>query len=207
MSITAPFVTAIVLAAGGSNRLGQPKQVLPFRGATLLDATLQMVRDCGFDQLLVALGGNVEVIRTTVDLAGTEVVENREYATGCSSSLRTAMARVDPRADGVVLLLGDQPGVRADTVRELIGTAGSAEIGVCRYRDGLGHPFWFGRSRFADLTRLHGDKAIWKLLHSGRFDVTELGVDHSIPLDVDTWTDYEALLRTDTTSSSTAARG
>ena len=52
-----PFVAGLVLAAGGSSRLGRPKQLLPYRGATLLDAVLGTARACGFDQLLVALGG------------------------------------------------------------------------------------------------------------------------------------------------------
>ena len=65
---------------------------------------------------------------------------------------------------------------------------------MCRYRDGPGHPFWFSRSLFADLATLHGDKAVWKLLESGRWSVVEVAVDTPIPLDVDTWQDYQQLL-------------
>jgi molybdenum cofactor cytidylyltransferase len=204
--IKASFVTGIVLAAGGSSRLGQPKQLLPFRGSTLLDATLGMARDAGFDQLLLALGGSAQAVRAQVDFAGAQLVENPEFDTGCGSSLRAAMVHVDSRADGVVVLLGDQPGVQAKTIRALIAASDPSGIGVCRYRDGLGHPFWFGRENFVDLAQLHGDKAIWKLLHSGRFDVTEVAVDESIPLDVDTWADYEALLDAELAYTSVVGR-
>ena len=102
------------------------------------------------------------------------------------------MSAVDPRADGVVLLLGDQPGVQADVVTRLIDDAGASPIGVCRYADGLGHPFWFDRDLFAELHALHGDKAVWKLLHSARFAVREISVDTQVPIDVDTWDDYRA---------------
>jgi molybdenum cofactor cytidylyltransferase len=84
--------------------------------------------------------------------------------------------------------------VSPDAVRRLIAEAGHSPLGVCRYSDGRGHPFWFHRDVFADLRSLHGDKAIWKLVESGRYDVAEVEIDGPVPLDVDTWDDYEALL-------------
>lgn len=185
------FVAGLVLAAGSSSRLGQPKQLLPFRGSTLLDATLAVARSCGFDQLLVALGGAQDEVREAVDLSGLSIVENPSYGTGCGSSVRTAVGAVDPRADGLVLLLGDQPQVLPSAVRSLVGVA---SIGVCRYADGLGHPFWFDRTMFPALLDLHGDKAVWKLLHSGQYDVVEVPVPGPVPIDVDTWDDYQRLL-------------
>jgi molybdenum cofactor cytidylyltransferase len=188
------FVTGLVLAAGASKRLGQPKQLLPYRGATLLDATLTMARRCGFDQLLVTLGGAGTAVRAQCDLSGLSLVENAEFGTGCGSSISTAVRAVDPRADGVVLLLGDQPQVSCDTVTQLIAEAASAPMGVCRYDDALGHPFWFNRTLFESLTTLHGDKAVWKLLHSGLHRVVEVPTAGTVPIDVDTWQDYRQLL-------------
>jgi molybdenum cofactor cytidylyltransferase len=69
-----------------------------------------------------------------------------------------------------------------------------APIAVCRYRDGIGHPFWFARSVFPQLAELHGDKGVWKLIESGRHAVVEVAVDTAVPADVDTWADYERLL-------------
>ncbi|QOC95328.1 nucleotidyltransferase family protein [Micromonospora craniellae] len=190
-------VTGLVLAAGASVRLGEAKQLLPYRGRTLLDATLDLARSCGFGQLLVTLGGAADRVRDRVDLTGCEVVENAAFSTGCGSSISTAVRAVDPGADALVLLLGDQPGVRADDVRRLAATD-DTPLAVCRYTDGLGHPFRFGRAVFADLADLHGDKAVWKLLHSGRHPVTELSVDGPVPIDVDTRADYERLLTGET---------
>ena len=189
-----PFVTGLVLAAGGSSRLGQPKQLLPWRGATLLDAVLGTARDCPFDQLVVALGGSAEQVRAIVDLRGADVVVNDEFGSGCSSSIAAAMGALDPRCEVLVLMLGDQPGVSADAVRALLAGRGSAPLAVCSWSDGRGHPFAFARESFADLGSLHGDKAVWKLLDRRAGDVAEVAVAGPVPRDVDTWEDYEALV-------------
>ena len=188
------FVTGLVLAAGGSRRLGRPKQLLPYRGGTLLAHTLETARACGFGQLVVALGGGADAVRAGVDLAGADVAVNDAYGTGCSSSIAAALGVLDPRCDELVLLLGDQPGVGVATVRALLDGRGDAPLAVCRYDDGRGHPFAFSRAVFGDLAALHGDKAVWKLLERRPGAVREVPVPGAVPLDVDTWEDYEALL-------------
>ena len=185
-------VTGLVLAAGGSRRLGEAKQLLPFRGRTLLDATLDMARACGFDHLVVTLGGSAAAIRARVDLSGVRVIENPAFSTGCGSSISAAVPHVPADSETLVLLLGDQPGVDPSVVRRLADVP--TPLGVCRYADGLGHPFLFHRGVFGDLAGLHGDKAVWKLLHSGRYPVSEIDAPGTVPIDVDTREDYERLL-------------
>ncbi|MFI5891421.1 NTP transferase domain-containing protein [Actinoplanes sp. NPDC051513] len=180
----------LVLAAGGSLRLGEAKQLLPYRGRTLLDATLDMARACGFDELLVTLGGSEAEIRSRVDLSGCAVVDNPDFSDGCGSSIRSAVPHVS--ADTLVLLLGDQPGIDPGDVRRLCETR--TQMAVCRYADGLGHPFLFRRETFGVLATLHGDKAVWKVLHSGEFEVTQVPVARETPIDVDTREDYRRLL-------------
>lgn len=190
------FVTGLILAAGGSRRLGAPKQLLPYQAGTILGATLETARNCAFDQLIVTLGGASAQVRERVDLDGLTVAENPEFGTGCSSSIVAALEVVDPRSDGIVLMLGDQPGVTSASVWSLVAEmAGrAAPIGVSRYDDGRGHPFWFGRELFGELRGLHGDKRVWKLIESGRHLVTEVRAAGNVPLDVDDWNDYQALL-------------
>lgn len=195
------FLSAVVLAAGSSRRLGRPKQTLPFRDTTLLGATLDVVRAAGVDQALVTLGGAAPQVRAAVDLDGFDVVEVEDHGQGCAASIVAAVDRIDPSADGFVLLLGDQPGVDAGHIRALatfsVQNQPGPDAAVTLYDDGPGHPLWLSRGRFGDLRRLQGDKAVWKLLDSGGLDVRELAVPgRTVPLDVDTWDDYEALCRT-----------
>jgi molybdenum cofactor cytidylyltransferase len=184
--------SGLVLAAGGSSRLGRPKQLLPYGDATLLDHTLGVARACGFDQLVCVLGGGADEVRARVDLAGVEVVVNDVFGTGCSSSIAAAL----PQIAGVVLFLrlGDQPGVVPASVHALLARRGDAGLAVCRYDDGRGHPFAFSRAVFAELAALHGDKGVWKLLDRAGDAVAEVPVDGAIPPDIDTWEDYERAL-------------
>jgi molybdenum cofactor cytidylyltransferase len=188
------FVTGLVLAAGGYKRLGQPKQLLPYRSDTLLDHVLATARASRFDQLLCVLGGGAEGVREGVDLSGFEVVENRHFGEGCSSSIATALGAVDPRADVLVLMLGDQPGVTGGAVEALIEGRGDAPLAACAYDDGRGHPFAFARSVFGELSELRGDKGVWKLMDRYGDQVADVEVAGPIPRDVDTWEDYEAVL-------------
>src|SRR5436305_4159731 len=88
-------VAGLVLAAGGSTRLGQPKQLLPYGDATLLDHVLETARACRFDQLLCVVNGSLDA----VNFAGVDVVENLHSGEGCASSIAVALGALDPRVE------------------------------------------------------------------------------------------------------------
>lgn len=188
------FITGLVLGAGGSSRLGQPKQLLPYGERTLLGHTLDTARRCGLTQIVVPIGGAADEVRERVDLSGADVVVNPGYGQGCSSSIAAALETVDPRCEILVLMLGDQPGVTPATVRALIDGRGDAPLAVCRYDDGRGHPLAFDRRIFPQLADLHGDKGVWRLLDQREAEVVEVRIAGNVPLDVDTPEDYQAVL-------------
>jgi molybdenum cofactor cytidylyltransferase len=189
-----PVVAGVVLGAGGSRRLGRPKQVLPYRGGTLLGHVVGVARECPFEQVVVAIGGAADEVRAGVDLDGLDVVVVEAYGEGCSSSIGAALGALDPRCAVMVLMLGDQPGVTPAAVRALLAGRGDAPLAVCRYEDGPGHPIAFARETFPDLAALHGDKGVWRLLDRRRDEVAEVPVAGPVPRDVDTQEDYEAVV-------------
>jgi len=193
--VSREFTTGLVLAAGGSKRLGQPKQLLPYGSATLLDHVLNTARVCDFDQLICVIGGSSHEIGATVNVDGIQVVTNDHFGEGCSSSIAAALTAVDARCQVLVLMLGDQPGVTAATVTKLLEGRGDGELAACAYEDGRGHPLAFAHSTFHDLASLHGDKGVWKLLDRAGDHVVDVPVGGTIPRDVDTWDDYEAVAR------------
>ena len=87
-----------MLAAGGSRRLGRPKQLLPYRDGTLLDHVVGIARRA-VRPAIVAVGGGAADVRAGVDLSGAEVVVNDAYGEGCSSSIAAALDVVDPRCE------------------------------------------------------------------------------------------------------------
>jgi molybdenum cofactor cytidylyltransferase len=188
------FVTGLVLGAGGSRRLGRPKQLLPYGDNTLLGHVLDTARECPFDQLIVALGGAADGVREQVDLRGADVVINDAFGSGCSSSIAAALGAVDASCDLLVLMLGDMPGVKVENVKALLAGRGDAPLAVCRYDDERGHPFAFERRMFEELASLHGDKGVWRLLDRRADEVAEIRIPGPVPLDVDTPEDYEAVL-------------
>ena len=114
------MISAIVLAAGMSSRMGQPKPVLRIAGQPLLERVVATVRRSRVDEIVVVLGHEADRVRREVALDGATVVVNEAYAEGMSSSIRAGLRAVDPRAQGYVVVLGDQPFVSSSTLDALI---------------------------------------------------------------------------------------
>jgi molybdenum cofactor cytidylyltransferase len=193
-----PFVSALVLAAGASTRLGQPKQLLPFGPTTLLGKVVAEARAATtLDEVVVVIGGAAEQVRRHVDLGGATVVENPQFGEGCGASYRAGIAALDSRADAVAVLLGDQPGIDRVVIDCVVDEWRRTQhrIMLASYRAREGHPLIFARTLFAQLTELRGDKAAWKIVDAQRGWVRPVLVDRPHPRDVNTWQEYEALLR------------
>ena len=190
------FISGLVLGAGASSRLGQPKQLLPFKGTTLLGWVIaQAEMATGLDELIVVLGRAADEIREQVDFGDAKVVDNPVFGDGCSSSYRAGIGALDPKSDAIMILLGDQPGVGPEIIDRVAfeWRQSDGQIVLSSYRDRKGHPLLFAKPLFDKLVGLHGDKAAWKLVDANTDLVREVSFDHSFPEDIDTWEDFKRL--------------
>lgn len=189
-------MVGVVLGAGRSSRFGTPKQLLPFGDTTLLGQAVRSANASNLDRVVVVLGRASEELRASVDFGRAVVVENTAYGTGCASSLLAGMGAAGEGCEALVLLLGDQPGVKTEFI-DLTLSGWRRErpwASVTSYRGELGHPFIFAREAYGDLRGLHGDKAVWKLIEAYPERVLRVEIDAALPPDVDTPEDYEMAL-------------
>jgi molybdenum cofactor cytidylyltransferase len=188
------FISGLILGAGASQRLGQPKQLLSFGGTTLLGWVVgQAELAAGLDELVVVLGRAAEQIRERVDFGAAKVVDNPVFGEGCASSYRAGLAALNPQSDAIMIILGDQPGIRPEIIDRMANEwrQGNSQIALCSYRGRRAHPMIFAKPLFNQLVGLHGDKAAWKLVDAHTNLVQEIQLDLPLPDDINTWSDFE----------------
>ena len=119
-----------------------------------------------------------------------------ERTTLSASSLLAGLDAAGESCEALMLLLGDQPGVRTEFINFALSEWRRERpwASMISYRGGLGHPFVFAREAFGDLRGLHGDKAVWKLVEAYPDRVLRVEIEAALPPDVDTPEDYEMAL-------------
>ena len=152
-------VAAVILAAGASSRMGSPKQTLRYRGESLLRRAALAALGAGCRPVVVVTGAHAELSRRELEGLGVREAFNPHWETGMASSVRAgveALAGAD--ADGVVLMLCDQPHVTAEVISGLVAAhrATLRSVVASAYGGGFGVPALFGRTLFAELAQLEG---------------------------------------------------
>ena len=183
------FISGLVLGAGASTRFGQPKQLLPYQGTTLLEWVVsQAQRADAIDEVVVVLGRAADEVRKRVDFGGAKVVDNPVFGEGCASSYRAGIGSIDSRSDAIMILLGDQPGVGPEIIARVaeVFRQGSHQIVLACYQGRKGHPMLFARPLFDKLVELHGDKAAWKLVDANPDLIGVAELENTYPQDINT---------------------
>lgn len=191
------FISGLILGAGASQRLGPPKQLLPFRGTTMLGWVVdQAQKATSLDEVVVVLGRAADQVRERVDFGAARVVENPVFGEGCSSSYRAGIGALDADSSAIMIILGDMPGITPEIINALADAwrTSDAPVALCSYQGRKGHPMIFAHSMFAQLVDLHGDKAAWKLVDANAAVVQEVNFDLPFPDDINTPSDFERLL-------------
>lgn len=165
----APAIAAVILAAGGSSRLGRPKQLLASGGRSLLRRVAEAAADSGCSPIVAVVGANAERMREELTRLPVSVVENAAWERGIGSSIKTGVSAVaaDPDVDAVLLLLCDQPRVSCAVLRSLISSFARPEalVAASAYAGALGPPALFSRALFAELLSLDDGEGAKRVIH------------------------------------------
>jgi molybdenum cofactor cytidylyltransferase len=191
-------VAAIILAAGASRRLGQPKQLLDHRGETLLERAIHLANAAGAAPVLVVLGAHFEVISAAFPLNEAIAIHNDKWEQGLATSIHAGLRALDvcaPHIPGVLLMNCDQPRLTSDHLRALIEAFDAqavAGIVASAYAGILGVPAVFPRSVFPQLNALRGDKGARSLLAQPPCTLIALSLEGG-EVDIDLPADLEQL--------------
>jgi molybdenum cofactor cytidylyltransferase len=188
---------AVVLAAGGSRRLGRTKQLEPWGDSNLLGHVVSRTSEFPVDEVWVVLGHDSERILEGTDLGEAYVVENLEWEEGIASSLRVALDALTrlSRCDQALVVIGDQPDVAVETVVELLEShrKEGRPVTVPKYRYNWGNPVVIDRSLWARVMSLEGDEGAKRLWQAHPEWVNEVWFSDTGPRDVDTEADVAEL--------------
>jgi molybdenum cofactor cytidylyltransferase len=189
----------VILAAGESARMGEPKQLLPFRGTTLLGHAIATARDVPEAEIVVVLGAHAAQIRPHVAASDPRVfvAENPAWAEGMAGSIRVGLRTlldVRPQISAALFLVCDQPLLISAVLHDLVEAHARTgqPIAACEYGGTLGVPALFSRALFPELLALQGTSGARQLIQRHREET--VGVPwEAATMDVDTPADYAKL--------------
>ncbi len=194
MSTKTPLVSAVLLAAGKSERMGQNKLLMPFEGGTIIERTLDNLLASRVGEVVIVLGARAQEIGAVVGKRSVKQVLNPNYAQGMSTSLKTGAQMISKKAKFIMVVLGDQPFVTWDTYNQLIEAALETDKGIIIpvYRQQRGNPIIVKADYIPEVVRFTGDVGGRELLVQYPNDVLEVVVfDEGIIINVNTRDEYE----------------
>ena len=197
MSPHSKNIGAVILAAGGSCRFGQPKQLILFHGETLLRRVINAVRDAHCSPIVVVIASDDEKVARELRPASVAMVENKQWQRGIGSSIRAgvqALTRKPLDIDAIVLLVCDQPAVDAHAIKRLITLRSTTnkDIVASKYADTLGVPALFSSAFFRELGSLEDGAGAKSIIQQNRNRVAEFLFPGG-EIDIDTREEWEKL--------------
>lgn len=199
MENRAENIAVVILAAGASRRLGKAKQLLVFRGETLLRRAVKTALASVCHPVIAVFGANAENLRGEIDAFDVEIVENPHWENGMGTSIQIglkSLAENYPNASGAVLMVCDQPFVSVDLIEQLTRNfrLTNSPIVACSYGDTIGVPALFSRRLFPELMNLKADDGAKKIIYRHLENVVEISFEAGAT-DVDTEQDYLNLMK------------
>jgi CTP:molybdopterin cytidylyltransferase MocA len=192
-----PDLAIVILAAGGSRRLGEPKQLVSFRGEPLIRYLARTAAAFDADNLIVVVGGNACECVEALENTGVDIVGNPFWETGLASSIRLGVERAEARgAQAVLLLLADQPLLDSEIIAQYVErmTGKPDQIIAADHGAVIGPPMLFGSDWFSDLKTLEGDQGARHLVRA-RKETIDLVQWPDGSIDIDTPEDLKKLIK------------
>ena len=190
-------VSAVILAAGTSSRMGKAKQLLALGESTVLAQTLAHVQAAALHEIILVLGASAETIRRRLPSPRElKIVVNHAYQQGIASSLRAGLSAVDPGSHAALIVLGDQPFIRPQTLDRIVAEyqRSQAQIVIPTHQGQRGNPVLLDRSVFAEVMALEGDVGSRAIFARHLDGIVNVEVEDSgVLLDLDDPVDYERL--------------
>ena len=186
-------ISAILLAAGESKRMGVSKLALPWGRKTVLERCVDVLVRSNIKEVVVVLSDRTKALGDRLRGPKVRLVVNPNYHRGMSTSIRRGVQAVDRKSDGMLIALGDQPLLRTKTINALIHALvqEKGKIIVPVFRGRRGHPVLFGPTFAKELLQLKGDVGARSLLQRHPKSVFEVRTrSEGVVVDVDTWNDY-----------------
>ena len=190
-------IAAVVLAAGRSQRMGEPKLVLPLEGQTVIEKVVGALHEAGVSEIVVVTGAAEEQVRSALEGTSARMVHNPQYEKSeMLTSLQTGIRALTADAKALLVVLGDQPTIATDVVQSVVDTYHShgALLVVPSYQMRRGHPWLADRSLWADLLTLDETQTMRDFLNAHAKEIDYVTVDSpGILMDLDTPEDYRRL--------------
>lgn len=188
-------LSILILAAGNSSRLGQPKQLIEFEGQTLIERITETALLIT-DDILIILGGNFELIIPKLERFNDTIstIFNPDWQQGMGTSIRIGVENLAEKSDLILILLSDQPFISTVLLQNMlqIFVKYRNPIVCCVYNQKLGVPMLFNKSVFPELLKLSGDIGAKSFLHLYKNNISTIDFPEGI-IDVDTLEDLVKL--------------
>ncbi|QNA46731.1 nucleotidyltransferase family protein [Lacibacter sediminis] len=187
----------IILAAGASSRLGSPKQLLAYSGATLLQHSIDAAQSSDASSVLVVLGANADLIKSEIGHTAANVVVNPEWKEGMASTIRCGLqtlVEMHPETEALIFMVADQPFVTAALLNNLMELNRNEQrsIVASKYGSTFGTPVLFTKRFFPELMELTGDVGAKSLVRKYMDEATFVSFPKG-EIDIDTVEDYKNL--------------
>ncbi len=192
-----PNIAILIMAAGMSSRMKAIKQLLPWRGSTIIGNALKNAQSSKANKVLTVLGAFAREIRKVSDVSATETVLNPNWEMGLGNSIAYGTKHLlgqDQEYDGILVMLADQPLMDDQYLNVLIDNFSNSKhsIVATKYTDRIGVPAIFGKIHFRALMELNSDFGAREIIKTFQNDVLEVSADGKT-LDIDTAEDYEMM--------------